>query len=43
MIILTANVVRYSGEENHQTGIFTQELIDEYGLLPQQILREAIS
>ncbi len=30
-------------EEDHQTGVLTQELIDGYGLLPQQILREAIA
>ncbi|BAY35414.1 hypothetical protein NIES2107_73260 (plasmid) [Nostoc carneum NIES-2107] len=30
-------------EEDHQTGILTQELIDGYGLIPQQILREAIA
>ncbi|NEU71825.1 hypothetical protein PI95_004345 [Hassallia byssoidea VB512170] len=30
-------------EENHQTGVLAQELIDEYGLLPQAILREAIA
>ncbi|MDZ8263956.1 hypothetical protein [Nostoc sp. ChiQUE01b] len=43
MIILTANCVRHSGQEDHQTGILTQELIDGYGLLPQQILCEAIA
>ncbi|WP_017314033.1 hypothetical protein [Mastigocladopsis repens] len=30
-------------EEDHQTGILTQELIDGYGLLPQEILRAAIA
>ncbi|OUL27280.1 hypothetical protein BV378_11685 [Nostoc sp. RF31YmG] len=30
-------------EEDHQTGVLTQELIDGYGLLPQQILRAAIA
>ncbi|KOP24276.1 hypothetical protein AMR41_21315 [Hapalosiphon sp. MRB220] len=30
-------------EEDHQTGVLTQELIDRYGLLPQEILREAIA
>lgn len=30
-------------EDDHQTGILTQKLIDEHGLLPQQIIREAIS
>jgi hypothetical protein len=43
MIILTANCVRHSGQEDHQTGVLTQELIDGYGLLPQQILREVIA
>ena len=43
MIILTANCVRHSGQEDHQTGVLTQELIDGYGLLPQQILCEAIT
>jgi hypothetical protein len=43
MIILTANCVRHSGQEDHQTGVLTQELIDGYGLLPQQILCEAIA
>ncbi|MHC5612119.1 MAG: hypothetical protein ACYTXA_14180 [Nostoc sp.] len=40
MIILTANCVRHSGQQDHQTGVLTQELIDGYGLLPQQILCE---
>ncbi|MEH2002834.1 MAG: hypothetical protein V7L00_29590 [Nostoc sp.] len=43
MIILTANCVRHSGQQDHQTGVLTQELIDGYGLLPQQILCEAIA
>lgn len=30
-------------EEDHQTGVLTQELIDGYGLLPQEILRAAIT
>ncbi|MEH2024144.1 hypothetical protein [Nostoc sp.] len=36
MIILTANCVRHSGQEDHQTGVLTQELIDGYGLPPQK-------
>ncbi|MEH2266655.1 hypothetical protein [Nostoc sp.] len=43
MITLTANCVRHSGQEDHQTEVLRQELIDGYGLLPQQILREAIA
>lgn len=35
--------MRHSGQEDHQTGVLRQELIDGYGLLPQQILREAIA
>ena len=35
--------MRHSGQEDHQTGVLTQELIDGYGLLPQQILCEAIA
>lgn len=30
-------------EDNHQTGVLAEELIKEYGLLPQHILREAIA
>ncbi|MEH2266966.1 MAG: hypothetical protein V7K68_00805 [Nostoc sp.] len=35
--------MRHSGQEDHQTEVLRQELIDGYGLLPQQILREAIA
>lgn len=30
-------------EEDQQTGVLTQKLIDEYGLIPQDILRSAIA
>ena len=30
-------------EEDHQTGILTQKLMDEYDLIPQDILRQAIA
>jgi len=35
--------VRHSGQEDHQTGVLTQELIDGYGLPPPKILCEAIA
>ncbi|MEH1970133.1 hypothetical protein [Nostoc sp.] len=37
MIILTANCVRHCGQEDHQTGVLTLELIDGYGLPSQQM------
>lgn len=30
-------------EEDQQTGVLTQELIDEHGMIPQTILREAVA
>ncbi len=35
--------MRHSGQEDHQTGVLTQELIDGYGLPPPKILCEAIT
>lgn len=30
-------------EDDYQTGVLTQKLIDEYGMIPQTILREAVA